>query len=126
MAEDDPSHSDGLSLTAIDAQRSPEEKARNGKSGETMYQISYNKEKTQSATHRGKVTEIGRIDDNGPEELQSLVDEGYTHYAVFRLRDRSTTTVIQSTSNDLYKVFVLGRSNVRVSHPATIVESPTG
>lgn len=109
----------GLSLTSIDNRRSVDEKARDGKSGSETYHLTYYKE-TDTKTVEGKVTEVGQILEDGQQDLRPLADEGYTHYAEFRLNDRSTTIVVQDPNGDTFKAYVFGRNNARVAHPVEI------
>ena len=109
-----------LSLQTIDAERTPEERNRAGKSGAVSYNLASYKDDTVETT-TGKVTEVGAIsDDSGPMELRPLAEEGFTHYGLFRIEDRSSTTIIQSAEKRTYRAFSLGRSNVEVSYPIII------
>lgn len=123
MSTDWSPEGEGLSLTAIDGRRTADEKARDGKSGPITYQLKYFKN-GESEVVEGKVTEVGRILDDGQQELHPLAEDGYTHYAVFRLTDRSTTIIVQNSDGETFKVFVLGRNNVKISHPVAISEGP--
>jgi hypothetical protein len=109
----------GLSLNEIDARRSNEDRNREGKSGSTLYELAYQKEDSVS-TVAGKVTEVGRLQTTKHIDLGTLSEEGYTHYAIFRLEDRSTSTIVQDKTGDTFKIFSLGRNNIRVSHPVRI------
>jgi hypothetical protein len=119
VKEDTNNQAGGLSLNDIDARRSQEDRNREGKSGSTLYELAYQKEDTVS-TVAGKVTEVGELQNTKHIDLESLSEEGYTYYAIFRLEDRSTSTIIQDQTGDTFKIFSLGRNNIRVSHPVRI------
>jgi hypothetical protein len=114
---DDPR--DRLSLLEIDATRSEEEKSRSGKSGDITYRLDYDSG-NGGKTVEGKVIEIGELADSKHLDLQPLSDEGYTHYGIFRLKDRTTTTVVQDGGGQTYKVFSFSRNNVNVSYAVDI------
>lgn len=113
--------SEGYSLLEIANQRDPGEEAREGKSGNITYEIK-SLQKNKNNAVRGKVTEIGEISNSKHGDLKSLVDGGYTHYAIFRLKDRTTTTIVQDEHGDLFKVFSFSMKDVKVSHPVTITD----
>lgn len=117
--EDAGNQVEGLSLNEIDAHRSEEDRNREGKSGSTLYELAYQKEDSVS-TVAGKVTEVGELQNTGHLDLETLSEDGYTHYAIFRLEDRSTSTIVQDDSGDTFKILSLGRDNVRISHPVKI------
>lgn len=112
----------GLSLTEMDSRRSPEEKQRDGKSGDTLYRLNYRKNNC-TVSKSGKVTEIDVLAESGKPGLQQLADEGYTHYGILRLEDRSTTVFVQDKSGTVYKTFTLGRNTVKVPHEVIIEEA---
>jgi len=122
VEENNSNRSEGLLLDEIDTRRSEEDRNREGKSGPTLYELAYQKEDSVS-TVDGRVTEVGELQNTGHLDLETLSDDGYTHYAIFRLEDRSTSTIIQDESEDLFKIFSLGRNNVRVSYPVKITVS---
>ena len=108
-----------LSLTEIDATRTINEKQMDGKSGEILYQLKFHKR--QGVTSEvGKVTEIGSLEDSPPVDLQALQTDTYTHYGIFRLKDRSTTLIVQDKSGNTYKALSLGKDNVKVPYVASI------
>lgn len=111
-----------ISLTEIDEQRqASEERTRDGQSGSVLYQLKYHKEDPE--TTRGKSTEIGRIGHSDRMDLEAIDNDQYTHYGIFRLEDRSTVTIVQDVSEDLYKIFSLGRNTVKIVCPVTITET---
>jgi hypothetical protein len=111
----------GLTLTDIDAHRTSEERQLDGKSGKKLYQISYLKNE-ETTTTQGKVTELKPLTEASQPELQKLSKEGYTHYGIFRLKDRSTTVIVQDDNGNTYKTFTLGRNSVKISHPVRVTE----
>lgn len=113
---------DALTLHDIAEERTTEEEHRSGKSGSVAYEITAHKDDVIEVT-TGKVTEFGAIDDSAPVEVRPLAEEGYTHYARFRIEDRSAITVVQSTAEKVYRVFSLGRSAVDVSHPVVLTHA---
>mgnify|MGYP007131733611 CR=1 FL=1 len=119
MEENTGNRAEGLSLNEIDTRRSEEDQNREGKSGSTLYNLAYQKEDSVS-TVAGKVTEVGELQDTGHLDLETLSEDGYTHYAIFRLEDRSTSTFVQDKSGNIFKIFSFGRNNVRVSYPVKI------
>lgn len=116
---DDNEQSEELSLIDIDDRRDPEEKARDGKSGSITYMIEYHRSGESNLT-KGKVIEIGEVAESKHKDLRKLVDGGYTHYAIFRLEDRSTTTIVQDMNENLFKVYSFSMSDVKVSNRVTI------
>lgn len=111
-----------ISLTQVDSQRrASDERTRDGKSGSILYQIEYHDE--SSTIVRGKSAEVDRVENSDRMELEALEENKYTHYAIFRLEDRSTTTIVQDVSGDLYKILSLGRNTTKISHPVTITET---
>jgi len=108
-----------LSLTEIDATRTINEKQMDGKSGEILYQLKFHK-KQEVTTEEGKITEIGSLEDSPPIDLQSLQADNYTHYGIFRLKDRSTTLVVQDESKNTHKALSLGKGNVIVPYAVSI------
>lgn len=113
--------SEAYSLSEIANQRDPDEEARVGKSGNITYEIQYH-QKDNTNVVQGKVTETGKISKSKHEDLIELVDEGYTRYAIFRLKDRTTTTIVQDEHGNLFKVFSFSTNDVKVSHPVTITD----
>lgn len=108
-----------LSLKEIDSTRTPDEKQRDGKSGEITYKLKFHK--SQGPTiEEGKVTEIGLLDDSPPVDLQSLNKDTYTHYGIFRMKDRSTTMIVQDRSGETYKALSLGKDTVKVPYSVSI------
>lgn len=123
MTDSDDSEGDEISLTEIDAQRqASEERTRDGQSGPVLYQIKYHTDNPEIVC--GKSTEVGRIAGSDRIDLQAIQADQYTHYAIFRLEDRSTVTIVQDESEKLYKIFSLGRNTVKVAYPVTITEVP--
>jgi|GEM_PF-3896782 len=116
---DNNQESEELSLLDIDDRRDPEEKVREGKSGNVKYEIEQRRSEGSNLT-KGKVIEVGEISDSKHKDLRKLVDEGYTHYAIFRLEDRSTTTIVQDRNDKLFKVYSFSMSDVKVSNRVTI------
>lgn len=114
--------SEELSLMDIDNRRDPEEKAREGKSGNIKYEIEQHRSEGSNLT-KGKVIEVGEISESKHMDLRKLVDEGYTHYAIFRLEDRSTTTIVQDRNDEIFKVYSFSMSDVKVSNKVTITVS---
>lgn len=110
-----------ISLTEIESRRQASDKrTRDGQSGTVLYHIEYHND--DSTTVRGKSTEANRIADSDRMDLEALQDQQYTYYAVFRLEDRSTITIVQDESDNQYKILSLGRNAVRISHPVTITD----
>lgn len=70
--------------------------------------------------HEGKLIEFGTLEDTSHSDLASLSSEGYTHFGIFRLTDRSTSTIVQSESGVLNKVFSFSTSDTKVSHVVKI------
>ena len=119
MSERDDQQESSLSLSEIDSTRSLDEKRMDGKSGEALYQLTFHK--TRGTTiDEGKVTEIGPLEDSPPVDLQSLNTDTYTHYGIFRMKDRSTTLIVQDKSGDTYKALSLGKDTVRIPYPVNI------
>jgi hypothetical protein len=122
MTEPDDSNKDDISLTDVKTRRDgSDQRTRDGQSGPVLYQIQY--DDGEDTVVRGKSTEIGRIDDSDRMDLEAIQGDQYTHYGIFRLEDRSTVTIVQDESEDLYKIFSLGRNTVKISHPVTITEA---
>ncbi|MFC3957645.1 hypothetical protein [Halovivax cerinus] len=119
MSERDDQHESGLSLSDIDSKRSPDEKQRDGKSGEKVYQLKFLKSQ-EPTIDEGKVTEIGSLDDSPPVDLQALNTDTYTHYGIFRMKDRSTTMIVQDRFGETYKALSLGKDTVKVPYPVSI------
>ncbi|WP_436903550.1 hypothetical protein [Halovenus halobia] len=109
----------GLSLSEIDSMRTLDEKQRDGASGETVYQLTFHKGQ-EPTIEEGKVTEIGSLDDSPPIDLQALGTDTYTYYGIFRMKDRSTTMVVQDKDGKTYKALSLGKDTVRVPYPVSI------
>lgn len=123
MSERDDQQESSLSLSEIDSTRSLDEKRMDGKSGEALYQLTFHK--TRGTTiDEGKVTEIGSLEESPPVDLQSLNTDIYTHYGIFRVKDRSTTLIVQDKSGDTYKVLSLGKDTVRIPYPVNIELKP--
>ena len=123
MSERDDQQESSLSLSEIDSTRSLDEKRMDGKSGEALYQLTFHK--TRGTTiDEGKVTEIGPLEDSPPVDLQSLNTDTYTHYGIFRMKDRSTTLIVQDKSGDTYKALSLGKDTVRIPYPVNIELKP--
>jgi hypothetical protein len=119
MSERKDQHESSLSLSEIDSTRTPDEKQMDGKSGEMLYQLKFHKSKGETI-EEGKVTEIGSLEDSPPVALQSLQTDTYTHYGVFRLKDRSTTLIVQDKSEHTYKALSLGKDTVKVPYKVSI------
>jgi hypothetical protein len=112
---------EGLTLQEIDSQRSPEDRTREGKSGDITYQIeAYDEDK--SKIFEGKIIEVGTLEDTKHQDLQPLFEDKYTHYGIFRLSDRSTTTVVQDEFDAVYKVFSFSSQNVKVSYRVRLTQ----
>lgn len=111
-----------ISLAKIDSQRKASNKrTRDGQSGSVLYQLQYHDE--DSTVVRGKSTEVDRVADSDRMGLEAIKEIEYTYYAVFRLEDRSTVTIVQDSSGNLFKILSLGRNTARISHPVTITEA---
>mgnify|MGYP006895886917 FL=1 len=123
MSEREDQQESSLSLSEIDSTRSLDEKRMDGKSGEALYQLTFHK--THGTTiDEGKVTEIGSLEESPPVDLQSLNTDIYTHYGIFRVKDRSTTLIVQDKSGDTYKALSLGKDTVRIPYPVNIELKP--
>lgn len=123
MTDSGDSDADTISLTQVDAQRQESEKrTRDGQSGAALYQIKFHNGDDKIV--QAKSTEIGRIAESDRMDLEAIQAEDYTHYGVFRLEDRSTVTIIQNESKELFKIFSLGRNTVKIAHRVTITEAP--
>ena len=123
MSEREDQQESSLSLSEIDSARSLDEKRMDGKSGEALYQLTFHK--TRGTTiDEGKVTEIGSLEESPPVDLQSLNTDIYTHYGIFRVKDRSTTLIVQDKSGDTYKALSLGKDTVRIPYPVNIELKP--
>ncbi|WP_143414663.1 hypothetical protein [Halorubrum sp. SD683] len=108
-----------LSLSEIDSTRTLDEKQRDGKSGEISYQLKFHK--SQGPTiEEGKVTEIGSLEDSPPVDLQAINTNFYTYYGIFRMKDRSTTLVVQDKSGNTYKALSLGKDTIKIPYPVSI------
>lgn len=70
------------------------------------------------------MTEIGSLEESPPVDLQSLNTDIYTHYGIFRVKDRSTTLIVQDKSGDTYKALSLGKDTVRIPYPVNIELKP--
>lgn len=119
MSEREDQQESSLSLSEIDSTRTLDEKQMDGKSGEKLYQLEFHKNRG-ATTEEGKVTEIGSLENSPPVDLQALETDTYTHYGVFRLKDRSTTYIIQDKSGNTYKALSLGRDIVKVPYTVSI------
>jgi hypothetical protein len=119
MSERKDQHESSLSLSEIDSKRTLDEKQMDGKSGDILYQLRFHK--SQGVTiEEGKVTEIGSLNDSPPVALRSLQTDTYTHYGIFRLKDRSTTLIVQDKSKNTYKALTLGKDTVKVPYTVSI------
>ncbi|MDB2225879.1 hypothetical protein PM023_14510 [Halorubrum ezzemoulense] len=119
MSEREDQQEASLSLSEIDSTRTLDEKQMDGKSGEILYQLKFHKRQGVT-TEVGKVTEIGMLEDSPPVDLQALQTDTYTHYAIFRLKDRSTTLIVQDKSGETYKALSLGKDTVKVPYAVSI------
>lgn len=119
MSEREDQEESSLSLSEIDSTRTLDEKQMDGKSGEVLYQLKFHKSHGTSI-EVGKVTEIGSLEDSPPLDLQSIEPDTYTHYSVFRMKDRSTTLIVQDKSGDTYKALSLGKDNIKIPYPVSI------
>jgi len=119
MSERKNQRESSLSLSEIDSTRTQDEKQMDGKSGDILYQLQFHKDQGVD-TKDGKVTEVGSLEDSPPVALQSLQTDTYTHYAIFRLEDRSTTLIVQDISGNTYKALSLGKDNVKVPYTVNI------
>ena len=108
-----------LSLSEIDSTRTLDEKQRDGKSGDVLYQFKFHK-KQGTTTEEGKVTEIGSLENDPPADLQALNTDTYTYYGIFRMKDRSTTLIVQNKSGKTYKALLLGKDNIKVPYSVSI------
>lgn len=118
---DSEDQSEGYSLNDIANQRAPGEEARDGRSGKITYEIQYH-QKDNTKVVQGKLTELEEISKSKHKDLRKLVDAGYTRYAIFRLKDRTTTTIVEDKHGDQFKAFSFSRNDVKVSHPVTITD----
>lgn len=110
-----------LSLTDIKHRRSASNKRTlDGQSGDQFYRLKFVKDEPEVV--RGKSTDVGLIEDSKRIDLKNLEEEQYTHYADFRLEDRSTVTIIQTQSEELRKIYSLGKNSVRIAFPVIITE----
>lgn len=119
MSDREDQQESGLSLSEIDSTRNLDEKQMDGKSGEILYQLKFHKSR-ETTIEEGKVTEIGSLEDSPPVDLQSLETDTYTHYGIFRMKDRSTTLIVQDNSGITYKALSLGKDTVKVPYTASI------
>lgn len=119
MSEREDQQESSLSLSEIDSTRTPDERQMDGKSGEVLYQLKFHKSRGTSI-EEGKVTEIGSLEDSSPVDLQSLKSDTYTHYGIFRMKDRSTMLIVQDKSGDTYKALSLGKDTVKIPYPVSI------
>jgi len=119
MSERKDQHENSLSLSEIDLTRTLDEKQMDGKSGEILYQLKFHKSKGVTI-EEGKVTEIGSLEDSPPVAFQSLQTDTYTHYGIFRLKDRSTTLIVQDKFEHTYKALSLGKDTVKVPYKVSI------
>lgn len=119
MSEGEDQQDSGLSLSEIDSKRSLDEKQRDGKSGEIVYQLKFHKSDGISV-EEGKITEIGSMKDSRSVGLQALNTEIYTHYGIFRMKDRSTTMIVQNQSGETYKALSLGKDTVKIPYKVSI------
>ena len=119
MSDQGDQQENSLSLKEIDSKRTLDEKQRDGKSGEVTYKLKFHKSQ-EPTIEEGKVTEIGLLDDSPPVDLQSLNKDTYTHYGIFRMKDRSTTMIVQDRSGETYKVLSLGKDTVKVPYSVSI------
>ena len=108
-----------LSLTEIDSNRNPEERQRDGKSGEILYTLRFHKNQKESI-EEGKVTEIGSLEDSPPVDLHALNTDTYTHYGIFRMKDRSTTMIVQDKDGITHKALSLGKDTVKIPYKVSI------
>lgn len=83
------------------------------------YTIKYLK-KSGETEEEGKLIEFGSISSTSHADLATLSSEDFTHFGIFRVKDRSTTTIAQSKTDGLFKIFSFSRSDVKVSHPVVI------
>lgn len=119
MTEEEAQQQNSLSLSKIDSKRNPEEKQRDGKSGDILYTLKFHK--SQEVTiEEGKVTEIGSLEDSPPIDLHTLSTDTYTHYGIFRMKDRSTTMIVQDIDGNTYKALSLGKDTVKTPYEVSI------
>lgn len=109
----------GLSLSDIDSRRTLDEKHRDGKSGRTTYKLKFYKSR-EPTIEEGKVTEIGLLSDSPPVDLQAVNTDTYTHYGIFRMKDRSTTMIVQDYDGETYKTLSLGKDTVKIPYSVSI------
>jgi len=119
MSKKDNNQEASLSLSEIDSNRDPEDRQRDGKSGDVLYTLKFHKSQ-QESIEEGKVTEIGSLEDSPPVDLHALNTDIYTHYAIFRMKDRSTTMIVQDKSGFTYKALSLGKDTVKIPYKVSI------
>jgi len=119
MSDRENQQENSLSLSEIDSSRTLDEKQRDGKSGKITYKIKFHKSQ-EPTIEEGKVTEIGLLDDSPPVDLQALNTDTYTHYGIFRMKDRSTTMIVQDQNGETYKALSLGKDTVKIPYPVSI------
>ena len=119
MSKKDNQQEASLSLTEIDSNRTLEERQRDGKSGEILYTLRFHKKQKESI-EEGKVTEIGSLGDSPPVDLHTLNTDAYTHYGIFRMKDRSTTMIVQDKEGMTHKALSLGKDTVRIPYKVSI------
>lgn len=71
--------------------------------------------------HKGKVYEISPFDECPHEDLKPLANKGYTHYGIFRLKDRSTSTFAQDEDGNVYRVFSFSMGDAKISYEVQII-----
>lgn len=119
MEKKDNQQEASLSLTKIDSNRNPEERQRDGKSGNILYTLKFHKRQKETI-EEGKVTEIGSLEDSPPVDLHALNTDAYTHYAIFRMKDRSTTMIVQDKNGITYKALSLGKDTIKMPYKVSI------
>lgn len=119
MSKKDNQQEASLSLTKIDSNRNLEERQRDGKSGEILYTLKFHKKQNETI-EEGKVAEIGSLEDSPPVDLHTLNTDTYTHYGIFRMKDRSTTMIVQDKDGITHKALSLGMNTVKIPYRVSI------
>jgi len=119
MSGQEDQQENSLSLSEIDSSRTLDEKQRDGKSGKILYQLKLHKNQ-ETTIEEGKVTEIGTLEDSPPVDLQAVNKDTYCYYGIFRMKDRSTTLIVEDKSGNTFKALSLGKDTIKIPYPVSI------
>lgn len=121
MTDSPNSDPQALTLTDIEHRRNASDKrTRDGQSGDQLYHLKF--VKSEPEVVRAKSTEVGLLGDSERIDLKAIEEEQFTHYADFRLENRSKITIVQKNSGELRKIYTLSSNTVKIACPVIITE----